>query len=158
MASMAAAALLALLLALANGAMAQQRRDLGGFSIELPAALALQARGGVDSHSGRLVGAGLALDYDLGLYADPLLAREGSSAHRERELIVDGRPARLVQWQIEQPTPRLYFVGLHLRQIQPTSAGPLHLTLLAQSTDPAQVQAAQAMLLTLRISPPRPGN
>lgn len=156
MTSIFGAPLLALLLCLGSGAMAQARRDLGGFSIELPTALALQARGGIDSHSGRWVGDGLQLDYDLGLYADPLLARESISARVERDVIVDGRPARLVHWRLDQPAPRRYFVGLHLAQIQMSSAGPLHLTLLAHGTDPAALKAAEAMLLTLRLGAPPP--
>jgi hypothetical protein len=148
------ASLLALLLGPGAAAKAQARRDFGGFfSIQLPDTMTPQTSGvGGDSVSGHLSGAGLRLDYDLGQYADPLQPRDGISAREERTLVVDGLPAHLVRWRVEQPAPTRYFIGLHLPRIGMASTGPIRLTLLAHGTDLAKVDEAQAMLLSLRMA------
>jgi hypothetical protein len=144
----------ALLLGLSAAAQAQPRRDFAGFfSLQLPASMQPQAGGiGGDSFSGHLSGDGLRLDYDLGISADPLKDRDGGSAREERPLMVNGLPARLVRWRVEQPAPTRYFLGLHLPRIGMSSAGPIRLTLLAHGTDLAKVDEAQAMLLSLRMA------
>nr|WP_316641546.1 hypothetical protein [uncultured Roseateles sp.] len=146
-------ALLALLLAAGAVANPPSRRELGGFSLQLPAGVTQQA-GGIDSHAGRLVGAALQIDYDLGLNADPLLAREGISGREERAVTIDGRPARLVSWRVEQPAPVRHFVGLHLPQVGESVMGPLGLTLLAQARDATALAEARAILLSLRLTTP----
>lgn len=125
------------------------RRDLGGFSLKLPATL-VQHTGSVDSKAGRLHGAGLLIDYDLGLYSDPLHSREGVSGYEERAVVVDGRPARLVRWQ--QPDLTRYFIGLHLPDLRATAMGPIRLTLLAQTEDATRLDEIQTVLLSLRLT------
>jgi hypothetical protein len=147
----------ALLLGLSAAAQTPARREVAGlFSLQMPPSIALQASGGSDSRSGQLSGnmsgSGLRIDYDFGLYADPLLPRDGSSAHEERALRVDGLPARLVRWRVERPAPTRFFLGLHLPEVGRSSAGPIRLTLLAQGKDEAQVEEAQAMLLSLHMT------
>jgi len=130
------------------------RRELGGFSLQLPPGMQQQA-GGSDSRAGRLVGGALRIDYDLGLYADPLQPREGISAREERAVQIDGRPARLVRWRVEgpaSPATARFFVGLHLPQAGQSVMGPIRLTLLAQADDAAGLNEAQAILLSLRLS------
>ena len=125
------------------------RRDLGGFSLKLPATMVQQV-GGVDSKAGRLHGDGLLIDYDLGLYSDPLLSREGVSGYEETAVVVDSRPARLVRWQ--QPDSTRYFIGLHLPDLRATAMGPIRLTLLAQTTDATRLDEIQNLLLSLRLT------
>lgn len=127
------------------------RRELGGFSLKLPAAVNQQA-GGIDSRAGRLNGPSLLIDYDLGLYADPLPPREGASGREERAVVVDGLPGRLVRWRQEQPAPTRYFVGLHLPAIGSSGMGPIRLTLLAQTLDAQQMDALQDLLLSLQLT------
>lgn len=126
-------------------------RDLGGFSLQLPASMVQQA-GGIDSKAGRLHGEGLLIDYDLGLYSDPLLSREGISGYEEKAVVVDGRPARLVRWQ--QPGPTRYVIGLHLPELRATAMGPIRLTLLAQTDDATRLDDIQSLLLSLRLTKP----
>lgn len=146
----------ALLLSLlvTTGALAHPtaRRDLGGFSLQLPAGLSRQA-GGIDSHAGRLVGEALTIDYDLGAQADALQPREGISGRQERAVIVDGRPARLVSWRVDGPPPAAprYFIGLHLPRVADSVMGPVRLTLLGQVLDPAKLAEAEAILMSLRV-------
>jgi len=128
-----------------------ERHELGGFSLQLPAAVSQQASG-VDSRAGRLSAPGLLIDYDLGLYADPLLPREGISGREERAVVVDGLPGRLVLWRQEQPAPLRYFVGLHLPAVGSSGMGPIRLTLLAQTLDVRQLDALQALLLSFKLS------
>lgn len=125
------------------------RRDLGGFSLQLPATMAQQA-GGIDSKAGRLHGDGLLIDYDLGLYSDPLLNRDGVSGYEEKPVLVDGRPARLVRWQQQDSTR--YFIGLHLPELRVTPMGPIRLTLLAQTSDATRLDDIQTLLLSLRLT------
>ncbi|WP_349741957.1 hypothetical protein [Roseateles cavernae] len=125
------------------------RRDLGGFSLQLPATVAQQA-GGIDSKAGRLHGDGLLIDYDLGLYSDPLLNRDGVSGYEEKPVLVDGRPARLVRWR--QQDSKRYFIGLHLPELRVTPMGPIRLTLLAQTSDATRLDDIQALLLSLRLT------
>lgn len=125
------------------------RRDLGGFSLQLPATMVQQA-GGIDSKAGRLHGDGLLIDYDLGLYSDPLLNRDGVNGYEEKVVVVDGRPARLVRWQ--QPDSTRYFIGLHLPDLRTTAMGPIRLTLLAQTSDATRLDDIQALLLSLRLT------
>lgn len=141
--------LLALLLGSPSMAEPLTRRELGGFSLQLPAAVSQQA-GGIDSRAGRLSGPGLQIDYDLGLYADPLLPREGISGRKEHAVVVDGLPGRLVRWRQEQP--ELHFIGLHLPAVGSSGMGPLRLTLLAQTPDAQQLDALQSLLLSLRLT------
>lgn len=142
----------ALLMATLVMAQPPVRRELGGFSLRLPSAL-VQQTGGIDSHAGQLVGDGLRIDYDLGIHADPLKPRDGISGREEHAVVVDGRPARLVSWRVEQPAPARYFIGLHLPQVRDSVMGPMRLTLLAQTPDPARLAEAQAMLLSLWLAP-----
>ncbi len=125
------------------------RRDLGGFSLQLPATVVQQA-GGIDSKAGRLHGDGLLIDYDLGLYSDPLLNRDGVSGYEEKPVLVDGRPARLVRWR--QPDSTRYFIGLHLPELRVTPMGPIRLTLLAQTSEASRLDEIQTLLLSLRLT------
>lgn len=125
------------------------RRDLGGFSLQLPVTVVQQA-GGIDSKAGRLHGDGLLIDYDLGLYSDPLLSREGVSGYEEKAVVVDGRPARLVRWR--QPDSTRYFIGLHLPELRVTPMGPIRLTLLAQTSEASRLDDIQTLLLSLRLT------
>ena len=131
----------------------RQRRELGGFSLLLPAAMTLQA-GGTDSYTGRLVGVGLQIEYDLGLYADPLQARAAAVDRTQRAVTVDGHAGWLVRWREPSPAPTRCFIGLHLPQVRDSIMGPLRLTLLAWSLEPAAADAAQTILLSLRLTVP----
>lgn len=135
-------------------AQSQARRELGGFSLQLPPGVTQQA-GGIDSHAGRLVGDALRIDYDRGIHADPLMPREGITGREERAVVVDGRPARLVSWRVEQPAPARYFIGLHVPQAGESVMGAIRLTLLAQVPDSARLADAEALLLSLRLTPQR---
>lgn len=72
-------------------------------------------------------------------------------------MVVDGRPARPVSRRVERPVPARHFIGLHLPQVGDSVMGPIRLTLLAQTPDPARLAEAQAqaqaMLLSLRLAP-----
>lgn len=139
--------------ALASGTAALVWRDLGGFWLRLPPFMQQHA-GGVDSRAGQLVGGGLRIDYDLGVYADPLTPRAGALDRAQAAVVVDGLPAHVVRWRTLEPAPGRYLIGLHLPQIRPTVMGPLRLTLLAYGSDAELVERARPMLLSLRLSAP----
>lgn len=128
------------------------RRDLGGFSLDLPTTMTAIARG-TDSRAGRLVGETMQIDYDYGLYSDPLHPRDGISGYQESQIVVNGLSARLVQWRAAQPAVTRCFVGLHVPQVESSVMGPIRLTLLAWTDDPGQIDSARSILLSLRWSP-----
>lgn len=125
--------------------------DLGQFTLRAPASMVL-TRGGADSVAGILVGEDLRLDYDFGLYADPLQTREGVRDFIVRDGIVDGLAARFVTYSIGSETGETRScVGVHVPEVTRSVLGPIRLTVLACSDDPRRMKLARAIFSTLRF-------
>lgn len=130
------------------------RHDLGAFWLEAPPGWSQAADRAVDSSAGHLTAEGLRLDYDFGLYADPLPVPDGATDVRERAVVVDGLPARQVRYRLRDGSARpMYYLGIHVPDIRSTRMGPLKLTVLAASADKKQIRRAEAAMATIRFKP-----
>lgn len=148
-----------------------QRRDLGGFSWCAPPGWQRLSGNAIDSMAGQFVAGGhggpaLHIDYDFGIYSDPLRQLPpGATQVSEQTIMVDGLAARLVRFSLPAPVtdsatggkrgidadaPR-YFVGLHVPEIQATPMGPLKLTVLAKSADEARLREAEPVFASIRF-------
>lgn len=130
------------------------RHDLGAFWMDAPAGWSQSTDRAVDSAAGHLTAEGLRLDYDYGLYSDPLPVPDGATDVRERPVVVDGLPARQVRYRLRVGSAKpMYYLGVHLAVVRYTSMGPLKLTVLAASSDKKQIRRAEAAMATIRFKP-----
>ncbi len=128
--------------------------DLGAFRLQTPAEMQHVA-GGIDSKAGTLASDGLRVQYDFGLYSDPLNPRGAVSDYRSGAGKVDGLPARFVQFrssgQAGQPQT---CSGVHVAGVRPSSMGMLSLTVLACAATSDQLAPATAILASIRFQAP----
>lgn len=123
--------------------------DLGPLTVRTPAGMVL-ARGGTDSLAGAIVGENLRLDYDLGLYSDPLEPREGAGDFEVRAGTLDGLPARFVSYRIVNETGQTRFcTGVHVPEVRRSVMGRIGFTALACGDHPRSMKLARAILSTL---------
>jgi hypothetical protein len=125
--------------------------DAGPFTLRAPRSMVL-TQGGTDSTAGSLAGEDLRLDYDFGLYSDPLRQGENSSGYESRDVAVDGFPARFVNFTLPGKwAPARSCTGVHVPQVRRSALGWLRLTVLACADDPQDLKPARAILATLRF-------
>jgi hypothetical protein len=130
--------------------------DLGPFLMSAPAGWTLR-QGGTDSVTGHLGSEGLDLDYDFGLYSDPLAVPAGARDVSERAVQVDGLPARRVSYTLQRnASAPVYYLGVHVPQVRVISLGRIRLTLLAHSTAAKELAEVDAVVATIRFKPGPP--
>ena len=128
--------------------------DLGAFWMQAPKTWTLGKGQGTDSAVGRLSSAGVSMEYDFGLYSDPLRVPEGATEVKERALVIDGLPARQVSYIMHPAaTTPMHYLGLHIPEVRATSMGKQRLTLLAQSVHATPLKQAAAVMATVRFKP-----
>lgn len=141
--------------ALAAAPAAWRTWDLGAFQMRAPANLS-QTAGGVDSQAGALSAGGLRVDYDFGLYSDPLARREDTLDYQSSAGKVDGLDARFVQYRLgasgEQAAQACS--GLHVPRVVTSGMGPLALTVLACTERADGLADVPAMLASIRLQQP----
>jgi hypothetical protein len=127
--------------------------DLGPFQMSVPAAWALR-QGGTDSVAGHLSAEGLDLDYDFGLYSDPLVVPVGALNGSVGVVQVDGLPARRVSYTLQRDAaPPMHYLGVHVPRVRLVAMGRIRLTLLGYSTDTAKLAQVEAVWATIRFKP-----
>lgn len=127
-------------------------RDFKSFTLRAPSDW-VSVTGGTDSLAGRLAGSGVQLDYDFGLYSDPLNAPYGARDLQAESHAIDGLSARRVSFS--QPSDAgasvHHCVGIHVPQVRQSSMGNIRFTALACTKDPARLALARSVLSTLRF-------
>jgi len=127
-------------------------RDLGGFALHTPADMQLRT-GGIDSQAGTLTSDSLRIDYDFGLYSDPLAQREDALDFQSCGATVDGLPARQVQFRLQDAAGQSRScIGVHVPQVRQSGMGPLRLTVLACADKPDQLKDMPAMFASIRLT------
>jgi hypothetical protein len=127
-------------------------RDLGGFTLHTPADMQLRA-GGADSQAGTLTSGSLRIDYDFGLYADPLVQREDALDYQSGAAIVDGMSARQVHFRLQDAAGQSRScIGVHVPQVRQSGTGPLSLTMLACADKADDLKDVPAMFASIRIT------
>lgn len=130
------------------------RHDLGAFWMQAPPTWTYSKGQGIDSAVGRFDSAGVSMDFDFGMYSDPLRIPAGATDVKEHALKVDGLPARQVSYIMHAAaTTPVHYLGLHVPQVRTTSMGKQKLTLLAQSAEALPLKKAAAVMATIRFKP-----
>lgn len=133
-----------------------QERDLGGFALRTPANMQLRA-GGTDSQAGTLTSDHLRIDYDFGLYSDPLAQREDTFDYQSEPVTVDGLPARQVQFRLPDAAGQSRScIGVHVPQVRQSGMGSIRLTVLACTDKPDQLKNVPAMFMSIRFNDSEP--
>jgi hypothetical protein len=127
------------------------RLALPGFSLCLPPGWQHLPGAGTDSTVGSLRGPGLEIQYDLGLYSDPLREPEGAADFQARPAELLGRPVRWVRYRLNREGRTWHLLGLHVPEVRRSRMGPLRLTLLARTAEAERVEAATAILGSLGL-------
>ena len=129
--------------------------DLGAFRMRAPADLRLAA-GGIDAQSGALTTAALRIDYDFGLYSDPLDRRADTLDYQSRAGTVDGLAARFVGYRIAPAGAQAGQAcsGVHVPEVRSSGMGSLALTVLACAEHADGLRDVPAMLASIRFQPP----
>ncbi len=129
--------------------------DLGAFQMRAPANLS-QTAGGIDSQAGALSAGGLRVDYDFGLYSDPLARREDTLDYQSSAGKVDGLDARFVQYRLgssgEQAAQACS--GVHVPRVVTSGMGRLALTVLACAAHADGLADVPTMLASIRFQEP----
>jgi hypothetical protein len=144
-----------LLLAIA-GACAQAQApdwievDAERFTIRLPHGSTFSRTPGIDSFTGTLNAPGFAIHVDYGPHTDPLERDRSRTAHVERAVTVDGRPARLMRANSAR-VPSRYFIGLHVREVRRSAIGAIGLTLTCETDRAELATSVERAYLTVRF-------
>ena len=125
--------------------------DLGAFRLQAPANLQ-QTAGGIDSQAGSLAADGLRVQYDFGRYSDSLTRRDDLLDYQSSAGVVDGLPARFVQFRAkDQTAPAQFCSGVHVPKVRPSGAVMLSLTVLACAATADQLAPVAAILASIRF-------
>ena len=122
--------------------------DLGDFSLRTPAAMSL-VTGGIDSQAGTLSADGLRIEYDYGLYSDPLIRSSDRLDYRSNAGTVDGLAARFVQFRVKAPAQSCS--GVHVPGVRASGTSTVALTVLACASTADLLQPASAIFATIRF-------
>jgi hypothetical protein len=125
--------------------------DLAGFTICAPPTWTL-VKGGTDSAAGHFQDGALRVDYDFGLYSDPLAVPAGATGVTGEPVTIDGHTASRVTYT-RPTTPPTYCLGVHVSGVAKVSMGQLKLTILASTPKAEQLQALDAVVATVRFKP-----
>lgn len=105
--------------------------DLGAFRMQAPSGLKHVA-GGTDSQAGTLTADGLRIEYDFGLYSDPLVRREETLDYQSSEGTVDGLVARFARYRLAGAADLRAWScsGVFVPRVRASGMGALKLTVL----------------------------
>lgn len=132
-----------------------QRWDFGAFQLRTPAGMQLAA-GGIDSQAGALSAGDLRIEYDFGLYSDPLTRRDDTWDYQSRSGSVDGLTARFVRFRLGATpgqTARMCS-GVHVPGVRESGMGALALTVLACAARDDSLKVVPAVLASIRFAQP----
>jgi hypothetical protein len=108
--------------------------------------------GGIDSQAGVLTADGLRIDYDFGLYSDPLVRRDDMRDYQSTAGTVDGLAARFVRFRLAGATQSLPLCsGVHVPQVRRSGTGILALTVLACADRAERLTDAPAIFESIRF-------
>lgn len=125
--------------------------DLGAFRLQTPPGLQQQG-GAIDSQAGTLVGDGLRVEYDYGRYSDPLARSADRLDYRSETGIVDGLPARFVQYRFQGEGGGMRSCsGVHVPRVRVSGSNALSLTVLACADTSEQLAAVPTILSSIRF-------
>lgn len=129
--------------------------DLGAFKMRAPAQMRMSA-GGIDSLAGTLAAAGLRLDYDFGLYSDPLTRRDDTLDYTARGGRIDGLEARFVRFRLASASERTLreCAGVHVPGVRSSGMGPLSLTVLLCAASADALAHAPMVFDSIRFQQP----
>ena len=126
----------------------------GGLSLQAPRGSRFVQGRGTDSLSGTVSGPGFALDLDYGAFSDPLTAVDAFSRVETDEMLINGRPARMVFATLITPVGnRPYFFGLHVPNVAPGVQGSLKLTVTAHLRQTRELILIRRIVETIRFEP-----
>lgn len=120
------------------------------FVIKAPPGTTFAQTRGIDSFTGTLNGPGIAVQVDYGAHASPLERDRSVSGYLARDVVVDGRAAKLVTAR-RNGAARSYFIGLHVPLVRRTSDHVQRLTLTATAAQPDEAQRVEAALRSVRF-------
>jgi hypothetical protein len=122
----------------------------GAFTIMAPRGTLFARTPGIDSFTGVFNGPGFAVHVDHGLHADPLELDRRRAEYLARDIVVDGRPAKLVTARTPG-TPRSYFFGLHVPHVRRSASGAIKLTLTCDLQGPQDSAIVEAIYRSVRF-------
>ena len=122
----------------------------GAFTVMAPRGTLFVRTPGVDSFTGVFNGPGFAVHVDHGAHADPLERDRRRTAFLSRDIVVDGRPAKLVTARTSG-APRSYFLGLHVPHVRRSVSGAIKLTLTCDLEGPQDSAMVEAIYRSVRF-------
>ena len=156
-AAYARVAALLLFLALASGPSATVAAPAGWievaadnkFSIMAPPGTTFARGSGVDSFVGVFNAPGFAVHVDFGAHADPLARDRSRTQYLARDVIVDGKPAKLVTARSRGGAG--YFIGMHVAHVRTSVVGPVGLTFTCDLAREQDYATLESVYLSLRF-------
>lgn len=114
------------------------------FSIMAPPGTTFHPGKGKDASAGSFEVPGFNLSYDYSYYSNPLLNDAGDRNYEKRDIVIDGRKAKVVtSYSPRLSAGRPYFIGVHFSEVAKSAAGTVKLTVhtsVAQEVDYAVVE------------------
>jgi hypothetical protein len=147
-------ALLAILAACAvPGEPATRITDVGPFTIDLPTDLAEHEARGIDSFVGEWRRPGMRLSFDYGQYSNDVATWDPGTEFEA--VTVDGKPARIGTNRQDFGYGLLYATAISFRNltVHEFSKMPVHLTVFAACSTPADCAVARRIFLSIRFRP-----
>ena len=120
------------------------------FVIKTPPGTTFAHTRGIDSFTGTLNGPGIAIQVDYGAHANPLERDRSVSGYLARDVVVDGRTAKLVTAR-RNGAVRSYFIGLHVPVARRTAGHVQGLTLTATAAQPDEAERVEAAMRSVRF-------
>jgi hypothetical protein len=120
------------------------------FVIKAPPGTTFAQTRGTDSFTGTLNGPGIAIQVDYGAHASPLEPDRSVSGYLARDVVVDGRAAKLVTARRTGAT-RSYFIGLHVPVARRTPGHVQRLTLTATAAQPDEAGRVETAMRSVRF-------
>jgi hypothetical protein len=119
------------------------------FSLTAPAGTTFARTPGVDSFTGVFNAPGFAVHADYGAHVDPLARSAHRTQYLAREIVVDGKPAKLVTAR-NRGAPG-YFIGMYVPQVRASAVGPIGLTLTCNVADERDYATLESVYRSLRF-------
>ena len=131
--------------------------DLGAFRMRVPAVL-VHVAGGIDSKAGVFTAEGLRIEYDFGLYSDPLTRRDDMLDYQSSEGNVEGLAARFVRYRLAGAAdlPARSCSGGFVPGVRMSGMGALKLTVLACAVGGDNLMDVPTIFESIRFQGPAP--
>lgn len=105
------------------------------FSLTAPGGTTFHPSQGLDSFVGAFTNQKFRIDFDYGLYSDPLTNYSGQPDYKIQELQIDNRKARIISYSDPTNTQYPYFIGVHFYDLGKTMLGTTKLTVFSRLKD-----------------------